>query len=433
IRIAQQGAGGMYCGACARDVTLITGLISRGHDVQVVPLYTPLRLDAGVQLPITPIFYGGINVFLQQLSPIFRYIPAFMDRWLDNPALLRWASKSAVKTRPQELGAMTVSVLSGRDGRQRKELHRLMRYLESEVRPDIINITNSLLSGIAPEPRRSASVPIVCTLQGEDSFVEAIPEPQLSQALGLMRKHASAIDLYLSPGEGYAAKMAEFLDIPKEKIRITRPGIDVNAFKPTAERHRNPFVIGYLSAITPVKGLDILVEAFSILVNDQGRDARLRVAGRILNEEYWNSITKTIADKGLEARFEHIGEPDFTGKIEFLKRCGVFSVPSLIGESRGMAVMEAMASGVPVVVPDTGVFPELLSLTNGGLLFKSGDAESLAGAIAKIMDDPDAADTTGRSAAEGVAKHYSAEKMAERVLEEYTKLLSPPIPAFART
>lgn len=412
----------MYCGACARDVTLIKGLISRGHDVQVVPLYTPLRLDAGVQLPTSPIFYGGINVFLQQLFPMFRRVPGFMVRWLDSPAVLRWASKSAVKTRPQDLGAMTVSVLSGRDGHQRKELVRLISYLESEARPDLINITNSLLSGIAPEIKKRLGVPVVCTLQGEESFVEDIPEPHHTRAVELIRKHASAIDLYLAPGESYAARMAEFLAVPGEKIKVARPGIDVNAFKPAPGRHKDPFTIGYLSVISPVKGLDILAEAFSILVNDQGRDVRLRVAGRVMNEEYFKSVLKTIEDKGLTDRCEHIGEPDFDGKVAFLRRCSVFSVPSRIGESRGMAVMEAMASGVPVVMPDTGVFPELLSLTNGGLTFASGDAASLADAIARIMDDPARADAMGRSAAEGIARYYSAEEMTERVLEEYERL-----------
>ncbi len=418
------GAGGMYCGACARDVTLITRLISRGHDVQVVPLYTPLRLDAGTKLPTTPIFYGGINVFLQQLFPVFRRVPGFLVRWLDRPSVLRWASKSTVKTRPQDLGAMTVSVLSGHDGHQRKELARLMRYLEGEAKPDLINITNYLLSGIAPEIKKRLGVPIVCTLQVEESFVDGIPEPHRSRALDLIRRHTSAIDLYLAPGESYAARMAEFLAVPAEKIRVARPGIDVNAFKPAPEHPKKPFTVGYLSVISPVKGLDILVEALSILVNDQGRDIRLRVAGRIMNEEYWASITRTISDKGLTDRFEHIGEPDFDGKVEFLKACSVFSVPSRIGESRGMAVMEAMACGVPVVVPDMGVFPELLSLTNGGLTFKSGDAASLAAAIAQVVDDPASAAAMGRSAAEGIARHYSAEQMAERVLEEYGRLLA---------
>ena len=166
------GAGGMYCGACARDVTLITRLISRGHDVQVVPLYTPLRLDAGTKLPTTPIFYGGINVFLQQLFPVFRRVPGFLVRWLDSPSVLRWASKSTVKTRPQDLGAMTVSVLSGHDGHQRKELARLMRYLEGEAKPDLINI-NSLFRH---RPRsRNAGRANRLHASGEESLVDGIP------------------------------------------------------------------------------------------------------------------------------------------------------------------------------------------------------------------------------------------------------------------
>lgn len=169
------GAGSMYCGACARDINLIRGLLAAGHDVQVIPLYTPLRVEGDDKLPVSRIFYSGINVYLQQALAFFRITPAVLDRLFEGTALLRLVSKFAIETRAGELGPMTLSVLAGQDGFQRKELGKLLDYLAGEVRPDIVTLTNSLLSGIAPEVKRRLHVPVVCQLQGEDSFVAAMP------------------------------------------------------------------------------------------------------------------------------------------------------------------------------------------------------------------------------------------------------------------
>ena len=176
------GAAGSYCGVCARDVTLARALTASGHDVQLIPLYTPVRAD-GPDPSSTRVFYGGINVYLQQRSALFGMVPAFIARLLDKPALLRLVSRFAVRTRPEDLGPLTVSVLEGADGRQCGELDRLIRHLEREARPDVVNLSNSLLSGLAPAVRGRLGVPVVCTLQGEDQFVARLLVVRLGDAV----------------------------------------------------------------------------------------------------------------------------------------------------------------------------------------------------------------------------------------------------------
>lgn len=410
------GAGGMYCGACARDLALVRGLSARGHEVQVVPLYTPLRSDDG-SAPDAPVFYGGINVFLQQASVLFRKLPGAFDRFLDSPGLIRWVSQFAIETRAENLGPMTVSVLAGKHGRQRKELEKLIRYLEAQPRPDVVSLTNSLLSGVAPALKERLGVPIVCSLQGEDGFVGAMREPHRSEALRLMRENARAVDLFLAPGDAYAARMADLLAVSPEQVRVVQPGIVAEAFAPAGSRPRRPFTIGYLSVITPGKGLDLLVDAFHALTKEREQEIVLAVAGRPLNQRYWRSLQKRIADLGLEGQFHYRGEVDFAGKVAFLRRCSVFCVPSRMAEARGMAWMEAMAAGVPVVAPNAGVFPELIGLTGGGVLVPPGDAAAVGRALADLLDDPDAADRMGRAGAEGIARHFTADRMAEAALE----------------
>lgn len=417
------GAGDMYCGACARDVNLIHELSARGHDVSVTALYTPLHADEESALGTAPVFYGGINVYLQQTSSIFRATPSSIDRILDNPALLNWVSKFAIKTRAQDLGPMTISVLEGKDGKQKKELNRLMRYLKENPAQDVINITNSLLSGIAPALKSQLKAPVVCTLQGEDGFVNVMPEPYKSRARELMQKNAEYIDLFISPGEGYADRMSEFLNVKRAKIKVIHAGINVDIYKNSEPRKKDPFIIGYLSVITTAKGLDILADAFIKLIKNKNLDVYLYAAGKILDEKYLEAINKRLASEGLLNRFKHFGQVDQAGKLDFLRNCSVFIAPGRIEESRGMAVMEAMAMGIPVITHDKGVFPELLALAQGGIAVQAENSDAFAEAIEGLIENPDHADLLEKQGVAGIAKFYSSQQMADQTIAAYTDLL----------
>ncbi len=418
------GAGDMYCGACARDRTLIRGLLARGHDVQVLPLYVPLKTEGRESLPTTPVFFGGVNVYLQQHSAILRHTPAFVARLFDNPALLKWVSRFAVSTRAADLGPMTVSVLKGREGHQRKELVRLRNFLLRGRRPDLVVITNSMLSAIAPEIKRHLDIPVTCGLQGEDDFVAQMPEPYCSQARKLMQQNARAIDLFVATDAAYATKMADYLAVPAERVKAIRMGIDAESYRNPGPRHQHPFTLGYLSVITPGKGLDLLVEAFRQLVNEEQRNVLLRVAGKVLNRHYWKQITDTVAASALSPRFEYLGEVDLAGKVEFLRRCSAFSLPTRLAEMRGTAVAEALATSVPTVVSDVGVFPEMISLTGGGILVPTEDPAGLADAISQLMDNPEQADRMGRAGANGIARYYTQDQMVDETLVAFHDVLA---------
>ncbi len=417
------GAGDMYCGACARDVALIHELTSLGHDVSVTTLYTPFHSDEESVLGTAPIYYGGINVFLQQLSPIFRNTPRAFDRLFDNRRLLKWASRFSIKTRPEDLGPMTLSVLEGQNGQQRKELSRLIDHLKQNPEHGVVNITNSMLSGIAVQIKQQLGVPVVCTLQGEDGFVNMMPEPYRSKARELMQANAKSIDLFIAPGGDYAVSMSEFLNVDRSKIKVIHAGINTSTYRNTIERPKNPVVVGYLSVINRAKGLDILAEAFIKLAKEQHRDVTLRVAGKVLDHQFYKALTSRLALEGLSSRFQHLGEVSLSGKLEFLKGCSLFAVPTRISESRGMAVMEAISMGVPVVVPQSGIFPEMLGLTGGGVMYHQGDVSSLASAIGQLIENPERADAMGSSGAAGIREHFSAAKMAAETIQAYSELL----------
>ncbi len=411
----------MYCGACARDLGLVLGLRARGHHVSVIPLYTPLRVDGDDPSPVEPVFLGGLNLYLQQRFPLFRHIPPKLDRFLDNTSLLRFVSRFAINTRASELGEMAVAMLRGADGPFRKEYQRLLDHLARQASPDAVVITNTMLLSLAPELKQRLAAPIVCQVQGEDGFVGGMPEPHRSQAEQLIRENAQLVSLFVAPNHGYARTMARYLGVPEADMRLVRTGVSADTYAGSGSRPREPFTIGYLSAIAEGKGLDLLVEAWRVLAESEGRDVRLCVAGRVLDGAYWRKIARSVEESGVAEKFEYVGEVALDDKVRFLHRCSAFCVPSRYAEVRGLAVMEAMATGVPVVVPDAGVYPEMLSLTGGGLLFPPEDANRLAGQLAHLMDDADEADRLGGQGAAGVAQHYSMEQSIEgmaAVLEE---------------
>ncbi|MDR3710807.1 MAG: glycosyltransferase family 4 protein [Capsulimonadaceae bacterium] len=418
------GAGQMYCGACARDAALLSELSRRGHDVRVVQLYTPMRLDRDGVADDTAVYLGGVSLYLEQTVPGYNLVSGLFRGFLDSPAVLRWAGQFAVRTQPETLGPMTVAMLSGSAGRQREPIARLQAFLNSLPQPDVVIIANSLLSGLAPHVGGKAGIPIVCGLMGEDSFIDRLPSPYREQAIDLLRANASAIDRFVAPSRDHARTMAALLDVPIEKIVPVPAGIRADGFRPAPSRQRGePYVIGYLSSIDQRKGLDLLVDALRILVRDVHRNVKIIVAGKPLNEAYWKEIRAKVDAAWLDDRFEYVGELDFAGKVAFLERCSVFCVPSRIAESRGIAAMEAMAAGLTVVAPGNGVYPELLREGTAGILFEPEGVEELASALAWAMDNPELTAQIGANAGVIVRSKHSVETMADAAVDAYEEAI----------
>src|SRR2546430_1964139 len=170
------GAGGMYCGNCFRDNALVAALRHQGHQVLMVPLYLPLTLDEEDQSAGTPIFFSGINVYLEEKAAFFRRTPGWFHDLLAAPRLLKWAAGKAAKTRAPDLGELTLSMLRGEEGNQARELTELIAWLKPQPKPDAICLSNALLLGLARRLKSELGAPVVCMLQGEDIFLDALPE-----------------------------------------------------------------------------------------------------------------------------------------------------------------------------------------------------------------------------------------------------------------
>lgn len=419
------GAAGRFCGACLHDNTLAAELHRQGADVLLIPTYTPLRTDEP-SASERRIFFGGVNVYLQQHSSIFRHTPWFLDSLLDSPKLLAWLSRRSAGMEVAKLGALTVSTLAGREGRQRKEIQKLLRWLKTDVRPTVVHLSNVMLAGVAPALRDELRVPIICTLSGEDIFLEQLTEPHYSQARALLKRQAQFIDRFVALNNYFADFMAEYLAVNREKIDVIPHGLNLAAHESRQPRENaGQLKVGYFARVAAEKGLHILADAFCLLaLREDLPRLRLHVAGYMSSADrpYFERIVGRISEAGLADRFDYRGELDRAGKIRFLQSLDVMSVPTVYHESKGISVLEAMASGVPVVLPRHGTFPELIERSGGGLLCDPLDPRSLADKLAELIRNPALAEECGRRGREMIRAEHTAELMAERHLALYKRV-----------
>lgn len=427
MRILQitAGAAGMYCGSCFRDNALAAEMIRLGHEVTLVPLYTPTLTDEP-NVSQERVFFGGISVYLEQTSSLFRNTPEFLDKLWDSSFALKQAARSSIPTAPKLLGELTVSMLRGEDGNQRKELAKLIRWLRRQPLPDVIVLPNSMLTGLAAPLSRAFNKPICCALQGEDLFLEGLEEPYRSTSLQLIRDHVAQVDLFLPTSRYYADFMAGYLEIPQEKMQVVPLGINLDGYERAPRPTQRPFTVGYFARVAPEKGLHLLAEAYREFRQLYSGPARLEAAGYNLAEHkpYLAEVTAKMRDWGLADEFHYRGAPDREGKIAFLQQCDVLSVPGRYADPKGIYALEAMACGVPFVQPDHGAFPEMAELTKAGLLVPPGNTSALAAALHAVATDPQLHATLSANAYEGAHKHYAVASMAANALEAYTRCLT---------
>jgi glycosyltransferase involved in cell wall biosynthesis len=426
VRILQMtaGAGGMYCGSCLRDNTLAAELMARGHDVSLLPVYTPTRTDEA-NVSDEKVFFGGISVYLQQHVPLFRRTPAVLDFLWDIPAVIKAATGRGVSVDPKALGELTVSTLRGEEGHQAKEVRKLVRYLEGLPPFDLVVIPVALLLSLAPPLKRALRRPIACTLQGEDLFLDGLSEEHRERSKELIRAHQAHVDGFLATSDTYADFMAGYLGLPREKIHTVPIGISLEGHDPAPRPPHDPFTIGYFARVAPEKGLHLLAQAYVVSRRELGLPpSRLRAAGYLPPEHrgYLRSVEETLRTAGLEDEFRYEGEVDRAGKIAFLRGLDVLSVPSPYVEPKGLYLLEAMASGVPWVQPRHGAFVEMEARTGGGVLFEPNDPRDLARHLVALSRDPLRTAELARRGALGVREHYTAARMAERALEVYGHL-----------
>jgi ABC-type lipoprotein export system ATPase subunit/glycosyltransferase involved in cell wall biosynthesis len=404
-----------------RDNALASALRRAGHDVTLIPLYTPLRTDTDAA-SIPEVYFGGVNVYLQHATRLFRHTPRVLDAIFDRPWLLNAAGNLGAQTPPQKLADLTLDVLQAEDGHATKELDRLLHFLKNDVRPEVISLPNLMFIGMARVFRRELRLPVICELTGEDIFLDAMGTADRLRIQQLIRARAGDVTRFVATSGYYASRMAEYLEIARQRIDVVHTGLSREYLaRPSLPRPTDrPPTVGYLARICPEKGLSRLIDAFIILRGRADmRDVRLRIGGYLgaKDRQWFHDLENRVAKAGMAHAVEYVGEVDRERKLDLLDSIDVLSVPTIYPESKGIYVLEAMASGVPVVQPAHGSFPELMEMTGGGVLVPPGDAEALADALAELLRDPARRAELGRAGRAAVESRFTDDQMTANIIK----------------
>lgn len=424
------GAGGMYCGNCFRDNALVAELRQLGHQTLMVPLYLPMTLDEGDQSTGTPIFFSGVNVYLEQKSAFFRHAPEWLHRLLASPRLLKWAGTQAARTRAEDVGELTLSMLRGEEGNQARELDELIAFLKTQPRPDVICLSNAMLAGLARKLKRELGTAIVCQLQGEDAFLDSMKEADRTAVWQTLADRARDVDRFVAPSRYFGDTMAARLGLPPGKVSVVFNGINLDGYAPEAESQpvaAGPPVLGYFARMCEEKGLPLLVETFiNLKRRERTANLRLKVGGGCgpSDERLVARLKQHLRTAGVLGDVEFHPNLDRARKQEFLRSLTVFSVPALYGEAFGLYLVEAMAAGVPVVQPRHAAFPEIISASGAGLIAEPNPG-SLADAIEQLLTEPRRLAGCRARALQSAREQFGVETMARRMIDVFQSLGVP--------
>jgi glycosyltransferase involved in cell wall biosynthesis len=424
VQLIPGSGNAFYCENCLRDKSLVKALRDQGHEVIVVPLYLPIVVDDEHCKPDTPVFFGGINVYLQQKLSFFRKTPRWIDRIFDLPFLLKYVAKMAGMTKAEELGDLTLSMLLGEKGYQVKEVERLTKWLKTVEKPDVVQFSDALLLGMAHQIKKELNVPLVCMLQDEDIWLDAIPDPQRSILWDTLAQRAEEVDVFIAVSSYFKQLMRDRLKIPSDRVHVIYNGIQTENYK-QSDMTFDPPVIGFLERQCREKGLDILARAFIILKKDSRfQNVKLRLAGGMSpgDEPFVNGVRRQLTEANIINDVEFLPNLDNEERYEFLQSLSILSVPAEHKEAFGIYIIEALASGVPVVLPNHGAFPELMNITKGGIIYEPNEPQALANAIESLLLDPVYARELGSQGKKAVIENFAIEHTTRKFMEVIEKV-----------
>jgi len=402
-----------------RDNSLARHLIKQGHDVTVLPAYLPHLLDEDRAVQQSPIFFGGVNVYLQHKFPFFRKTPQWMDQIFNSETLLRWVAGKRGMTTPRQLGEITLSTLRAKDGPLAKEVDKVIDWFKEHGKPDVLLLSTVLLAGIGRAVREELGIPVLSFLQGEDGFLDSLLPEFRKDAWYLIGADARELDGCISPSRFFANLMGQRLSMVPQKTLPLSNGISLDGYP--AERVEScETTIGFFARICPEKGLDLLVNAFiQLKQSDKHPELKLAVAGTLPqeNESFLEEQKRKITAAGLDKFVVFRPNLSREEKINFLAQLTLFCVPARLPEAFGLYVIESMAAGVPVVLPDHGSFPELINETMGGVLYVKDEPNGLVNALNDLLSDTEQAKQFGKQGKSAVHEKYSNERLAKELVE----------------
>jgi len=424
VNIVPGFGGTFYCGNCLRDSGYTKSLVSLGHDAIMLPIYLPLNMEHGVEENTTPIFYGAVTVYLQQKFKFLRHMPKWMERIFNSKSMLNFAAKQAGSTRTEGLEEMTISMLMGKDGNQKQDLQELIDFLKTHEKPDIVHLSNALLLGLAKQIKEQLEIPVVCSLQDEDQWVDVMNDFYRAKVWDLMSEKGKDIDAFIAVSDYYANEMKAKMRIPNSKMHVLPIGLDAQLY-PYSKPVDFPPSIGFLSRMYEEHGFGLLIDAFILLKKDsEFQNVQLKLSGGYTADDrkYVKKQMRKLKKAGIIQDVEIIEDYQPENRYRFFSQVSILSVPVLKGEAFGTYQLESLACGVPLVQPKLGAFPEIINQT-AGFLYEPNTARALADKWKEVLKKPEEIARMSQLGREKVVQLFNINEVSKRVLEVYKSLV----------
>lgn len=412
-----------YCGNCFRDISFIKTLKDTEHEILIIPMYLPLSKTDAHNPGDPPIFYGAVNLYLKQVFPALKKMPHSITRLLDSLPVLKFAANRSGSTKATGLEKMTISMLKGENGNQADDLKIMIDWFKHFAKPDIIHLSNALLSGLAPAIKKELNIPVVCSLQDEDEWIDEMSEPYQKEAWGLINLNAEYVDVFVSVSNYFSNLIKSKVPALVDKIEVIYNGVNAANYKQSESKES---VIGYISKMNAAFGLDILVDAFILLKQDlYCTNVKLKITGGYSGDvkKFVKSLQQKLRDANLLDDVEFIKEFSSEMKYDFFNTISVLSVPAVRKEAFGMYLIEAFASGVPVVQPNLGAYTEIINTTNAGLLYEPNTAKNLCDALKKVLSDKVLYKTLRNNGLQAIKNHFDSKLQSEKLISIYEKII----------
>ena len=416
ILIIGPGAGdSFYCGNCFRDSLQASALIRAGHDVTILPLYLPAHhATEGV-----PIFFPAVSYYIEQAMFKRGNMPQWVSKLVSSKVFMNLAASMSGSTSASGMEGMTMSMITGEDGAFKRNLSDMIAWIEKEGKPDIVHLSSSLLIGIAAPLKEAIGVPIVCSLQDEEVWIDSLKGEWAATAWEAITANAAAVDRFVTTSNYY--KQIIDAKMPSLSPTVIYPGINIEKYRSDTLPERP--TIGFFYRMNQLDGLDTLAEAF-VMLKQRGTipNLTLRIGGG--NTDSDKKFLSHIYDILRPYMDDVIIEEEYSPVLHhrFYKNVTLVSVPLQFDEGVGIYICEAYATGRPVVEPRRGSFTEIVG--EGGVLYDEQTPASLAATLERVLTDQALYDSLRENAIKMADERYSDRKCAEALIEFYSSIIT---------
>ena len=402
-----------YCGNCFRDNLHAASLRRAGHSVVVMPLYLPLNHEAF--RADTPLFFPAISLYVSQKFFRKTEMPRWLERALNSERSLRMAASFSGSTSSEGLEGMTLSMINGDDAIFIKHASALVEWIKNHERPDVIHLSSSLVIGIAMMVKKEIDIPIVCSLQDEEIWINALGHDAPAAWQGIAEQ-MRFVDRFVASSVFYRDAGIERFPNIAGRIEVVYPGPNLDLY--ASEHYPADPTIGFFYRMNEPDGLHILAQAFADIKRSGSIPRlRLRIGGGFsgADKSFLRRVRKTLQPFNRDV--DWLDSYSLGDHVGFYRETTAVCVPVTFNEGVGLYVCEAFAAGRPVIEPATGSFPEIVA--DGGVLYDENNSIRLGEAIVRLFNEKGLWDECRQNAVELARTRYSDIVQAEKLSRIY--------------